>query len=263
MKKTLSILGCGWLGSKVIEHLGNSYTTIGTGRSEKSIERIKNAGGNAIEYDINTAGPDLPKELYKGEVLMIALPPSKVEFEKFETCIEKIPQDAFKQIILISSTGIYKDCNQKITENSKEIKTEGSLFAIERACQLRFRKTLTILRMGGLIGPGRNPANFLHSERIQNNPRGKVNLVHSDDCVKIIEKVIEKELVNKRYNVVMDDHPTKKEFYSTVAFLAGKNEPKFDPNGRRHFKIISNEKIKKELDYQFMDIFDAVRSFEN
>ena len=261
MSKNISILGCGWLGSKLIEYLGDKAKVLGTGRSEKSINRIKTAGGVSIEYDLNTDGPALPKQLYDSKVLMIALPPSKVDFEAFEECLDEITEDAFEQVILISSTGIYKDCNQRVTESSKEIKTEGSLFAIERACQLKFKKSLTILRMGGLIGPGRNPANFLHSERIQNNPRGKVNLVHSDDCVKVIAKVIDLELTNKRYNVVMDDHPSKKEFYSTVAFLSGKREPRFDPNGRRYFKIVSNEKVKKDLDFQFMDIFDAVRSF--
>ena len=261
MANTLSILGCGWLGSKVIEHLGDSTTVFGTGRSDKSIERITKAGGNPIVYDLNTDGPNLPEELFQSKSLIIAIPPSKVELEAFEECVNSIPEDAFEQVILISSTGIYKDCNQRVTENSKEIKTEGSLFAIERTCQLHFKKSLTILRMGGLIGPGRNPANFLHSERIQNNPRGKVNLVHSDDCVQVIAKVIENKITNKRYNVVMDDHPSKKEFYSTVAFLSGKRGPKFDPNGRRHFKIVSNEKVKSELNFEFMDIFDAVRTF--
>lgn len=261
MSKSLTILGCGWLGCRVAEHLTPKMKIVGTARSESSLNKIKTAKATPISLDINSEEVVVDPKILESDSLMIAIPPSGVDDTDFEAFINSIPNDTFKQVILISSTGIYKESNQQMNENSKEIKAEGALYRIERICQIKFKKSLTILRLGGLFGPGRNPVNFLTSKKVLENPRGRINLIHSEDCAKVIERIIEKDVTNKCYNVVMDDHPTKKEFYSTVALLAGKKEPNFDVNGKRYYKVVSNERVKKELDFTFTDIFDAVRSF--
>lgn len=256
MSNTITIIGCGWLGNQISERLiSKGHTVIGTARTERSLDKIKQSGAEAVMFDVDSEELDID---FISNKIIIALPPSKVDLDQFGKFVRKLSDDT-NQIILISSTGIYKDSNQNVTENSKEIKTEGTLYSIERALGRRFGKNLTILRSGGLIGPGRSPANFLKSEKMLQNPRGRVNLVHSEDCVNIIEKLLDKNVTNKCYNLVMDDHPTKKEFYNTVAFNAGKKEPEFLSSNKRYFKIINNERIKRDLDYRFMDIFDVIR----
>lgn len=263
MSKKVSILGCGWLGKALATNLIQQGNEVrGSYRSDERKTQLDELNIPSVQIDLNEDYNSKLNDFFKAQVIIMATPPSKIQLDKLDAFIQAIPTDSIEQFILISSTGIYKDCNQKVQENTGEIKTEGSLYEIESIIKRKFLKKSIILRPGGLIGPGRNPVNFMYSERITLNPRSKVNMVHQRDVVDIITKIIDQKIQNRTYNVVMDDHPTKEEFYSAVAHLNGKQPPRFNGSPKRHvFKIVDNEKIKKELNFRFQDIFDVVRSF--
>jgi len=78
-----------------------------------------------------------------------------------------------------------------------------------------------------------------------------VNLIHLDDCVEIISKIIEHNVTGEIFNVVSDAHPLKRELYTKAASLMGVEAPKFSVYNTTFRKIVSNAKLKKRLNYKF------------
>ncbi len=110
----------------------------------------------------------------------------------------------------------------------------------------------TIVRFGGLIGYSRNPGKFFSKGGIVHNPDSNVNLIHRDDCIEIISQIVEKEVWGEVFNCCADTHPTKREFYTQAAKSIGFPVPKFEDSGFASFKIISNQKVKRILNYEFL-----------
>jgi nucleoside-diphosphate-sugar epimerase len=109
----------------------------------------------------------------------------------------------------------------------------------------------TVLRFGGLFGYDRKPGNFFPKGRIIDNPGGFVNMIHRDDCIRIIERIIAKNIWNETFNGCADTHPTRREFYTKAALNLGYEVPTFNETGSGEYKIISNQKLKTMLEYEF------------
>ena len=62
-------------------------------------------------------------------------------------------------------------------------------------------------------------------------------------------------------NGVTDTHPTKREFYSLSAKVAGFPVPDFEDVKQSPFKIVSNKKVKELLGMEF-EHSDLMREFE-
>ena len=77
-------------------------------------------------------------------------------------------------------------------------------------------------------------------------------MIHRDDCIQVIYEIINQEIWNELFNVCSDNHPTRKEFYTQQAKKQGFVPPEFAIDGEPSFKIISNEKLKKKLDYKLL-----------
>ena len=109
----------------------------------------------------------------------------------------------------------------------------------------------TIIRFGGLIGYQRHPGNFIQKHGLMLNPNGRINMIHRDDCISIIEAVIEKSLWGEIINAVSDEHPTREDFYNAAAIQLNTPKPVFAIEQPSVYKIISNKKLKSLLNYQF------------
>src|SRR5690606_1146302 len=78
-----------------------------------------------------------------------------------------------------------------------------------------------------------------------------VNMIHLDDCIAIIKKVIALGYWNQTINACSPLHPTRKEFYTEATRLYGGTIPDFvEEKGQQ--KVISPQKLITELDYQFI-----------
>src|SRR5690606_28042744 len=101
-------------------------------------------------------------------VLFIAIPPKRKmgEASLYSKKIESVLQAAkgrSKQVILISSTGVFENSNKQFTElDIPQPNTESGkvLLAAENIAKEQRGITTTILRFGGLYGPDRNPGRF-------------------------------------------------------------------------------------------------------
>ncbi len=143
--------------------------------------------------------------------------------------------------------------NKEVTEEDPLKPTKRSGEALVKVEQLLLAKSdieFTILRFGGLIGEDRNPVKYMAGKHIEKGST-PVNLIHRDDCIGIIERIIQKEAWGEIFNAVADEHPTKSDFYTAAAKAKGLLEPTFGNETDGH-KIISNKKIKNALGYEFI-----------
>ena len=83
------------------------------------------------------------------------------------------------------------------------------------------------------------------------NSNVPLNLIHQDDCINIIYEIISQNIWNEVLNACCDLHPTRKEYYSVVAKKNNIDLPEFDDSKNSNYKIVSNDKVKKLLNYSF------------
>ena len=109
----------------------------------------------------------------------------------------------------------------------------------------------TIVRLAGLIGPGRMPGNFLAGK--QNVPGGDqpVNLIHLDDAVGILSAICLRNIRNEIFNAVAEEHPLRRDYYAAAAAALGLPPPRFAADGGPPGKIVSGRKVRARLAYVF------------
>lgn len=247
LKNSISILGCGWLGEPLASHFINKkYSVKGSTTSENKIQKLIEIGVKSYLLKINNITPNI-FEFLDSEILIIAIPSKDVEgFMKLISCIE---QSKIKYVLFVSSTSVYASSSDMITEETPVI--NSALAEIENIFITNNCFKTTVIRFGGLIGYNRKPGLFYPKGRFIDNPDSAVNMIHRDDCIGIIELIIEKKIWNEIFNGCADTHPTKREFYTKAALDIGLDIPRFDESKQSENKLISNQKLKEELNYKF------------
>ena len=247
MKKTISILGCGWLGIPLAEFLINKgHTVNGSTRNEKKLAVLKSKNIHPFLIDLESITDNI-KEFINVEILIIATTCKNLDAQKkFVLTLKKATT---KQVIFISSTSVYSMLNKVISEKDKT--NDTILSQIEKE-YINASIATTIVRFAGLIGPNRNPAQFFRGEKKVKHPQGFVNLIHLRDCIHLIYLIIKNETKNKVFNACADTHPKRINYYSELAKRTGRPIPEFETPETLQYKIISNTKIKEQLEYDFI-----------
>lgn len=247
--KTIGILGSGWLGLPLVKHfLSMGHKVHASIRSENRVKDIECIGACPFIVDIDHLGSDI-KLFLKADILIINIPSKNVE--GFCNLIEKIKTSKIKNVLFVSSTSVYENANTTIMESDTEYYSKSPLLEIERQFEKCKEFKTTIIRFGGLIGYTRHPGRFFSSGRVVSDPESPVNLIHRDDCIGIIDQIVEQNFFGDVFNCCADTHPTKREFYTKAAELINNAIPKFDDSDSVLFKIISNQKVKQLLNYKF------------
>jgi len=271
-KKTISILGCGWLGIPLAKHLmQKGFTVKGSVTSEEKFQVLREAGIEPFRIVVSDTEVIMDDpDFFHANVLIISIPPKRIDDieqvfpSQMRRLIPFILNSGIQKVIFISSTSVYPDKNQIAREDDFWVPDKASGRALLEAEEL-FREILefktTIIRFGGLIGVDRNPGRFLlnSSKPIEDAP---VNLIHQDDCVKIISSIIDHDLWGETLNAVCPEHPMKKDFYQMAAKQAGYSALVVSEQNAP-FKIVDSSKLIRLLDYQFiysspMDYLDAL-----
>lgn len=264
----ISILGCGWLGLPLAQHLiEKGYTIKG---STTSPNRIGELESKEIEAFIIELSPDKISGHYEAflqnsKTLIIDIPP-KLRGENPESFVEKIKtfvqkailKSSIENVLFISSSSVYGEEAITITETTPEKPETLSgkeLLETEHFLQQQTAFKTTILRFGGLIGGSRNPAKSLSEKTNIATPNAPINLVHQDDCIGIITAIIEQNYWNQKLNASAPFHPTRKEYYTAKARQLGLPLPEFEENNASG-KIIDCSRLIAELGYNFVHVED-------
>lgn len=103
-----------------------------------------------------------------------------------------------------------------------------------------------ILRLGGIYGPGReleDRARRLSGKEMPGDGSEPTNNIHLEDIVRAIHFCLERTLTGT-YNLVNDDHPTRKELYQELCTRMNLPSPIWMLTTQRKGYKVSNEKIK-------------------
>lgn len=260
-EKSISILGCGWLGLPLAKFFINKkYKVKGSSPSQEKLEGLKKDGIIPYHIFLNpNFNETYDQNFFKSEILIINFPPKRREDievfhpKQFEYLIKEINKSAVRKVIFISSTSVYADRNCIVTEIDQEVPEKSSGKALRTVEKMLIEQTnfqTTIIRFGGLIGYDRKPGRFFSKTKKVANGNSPVNLIHQDDCIDVISHIIENELWGKIYNACCPEHPLRKDFYTAAAKIGGFPIPEFD-NMENSFKIISSEKLVQETQYNF------------
>ncbi len=251
-KNNIGIIGCGWLGLPLAKYLVNhGYNVYGSTTSLDKLDQLK-------EFDIipfhiriseNKIEGDVQGLLANVDILIVNVPPKlrgkgpKQNYvKKIELLHTHLKNTAVKKVIFISSTSVYGDIDGKIDEDTTpKPSTESGKQLLQSENILLNDKNLktTVIRFGGLIGPNRHPVTLLSGRENLKNGNAPVNLIHLDDCIGIINKVINLKSSTKIFNAVYPYHPSKKAYYTQKALKLNIEPPHYqDNNKEKSGKII-------------------------
>lgn len=246
---TISLLGSGWLGLPLAQHFiqkGHDVKTSTT--SEVRMDKLKSIGAIPFIVNIDALDRDITPFL-QTDILIVNIPSKNRA--GFRTLVNRIAESEIRKVLYVSSTSVYENVGRILTEADTEYFATSPLLEIEDLFQSCAEFKTTVVRFGGLIGPGRHPGNFFRSGKVVQNPDSPVNLIHLDDCIGIVEKIVRQNVWGETLNCCADTHPTKRKFYTQAAIQAGCKQPEFEEADARPGKVISNEKVKQFLDYEF------------
>jgi nucleoside-diphosphate-sugar epimerase len=263
-KVHISVMGCGWLGLPLAEGLVKSgYQVNGSTTSESKLAILRQAGINPFLIDLADASLDTSAlaNFLRADVLVLNIPPKlradggESYMRQMQLFLKALRSSSVSRVLFISSTSVYMDLNRVVTEEDTAFTDEQDpnnvLLQAERLFQNNEDWVCTIVRFGGLVGGDRQPGRFMAGKHNLPNGDAPVNLIHLDDCVNILHRIIEQEMWGKVYNACADEHPSRRDFYAAAAQALGLEAPAFVNMEETHFKRISNQKLKDELAYVF------------
>jgi nucleoside-diphosphate-sugar epimerase len=266
--KKIGIVGLGWFGLPLAESLkAKGFEVLGTTTDDDKLKLLKEKSFHCLNLNLNQVVNQNEALNFFEECnfCVINIPPSKTNFSSYENQIKFLISflPSFCKVIFISSTGVYSDKIQTAVEDSKVLTDYNftlQLFLTEKSLFSLLGEKLTVLRFAGLFGPNRNPSKYLAGKSDLANGKSPVNLVHLEDCIAFVEAVIENNTWGEIFNVCSTAHPSREGFYTFSCEKNNMSLPNFNTeNETTIFKIVSNEKGKKRLNFKYK--FDSPLDF--
>ncbi len=231
MRKTVVILGCGYVGIELGRQLletnarsggADGVHVVGVRRSHAGVEALESAGIEAVQGDLAQEKtlatlPDADVVVFAASVGRggdstadeIYVDGQKAVLDHFG-CREYTPD----RYIYTSSTGVYGDHGgewvdeetplEPTTERGRVL-VEAETVALESA--QKYGIDGTVARFAGLYGPGR-----YRLERYLDGPvtEGVLNLTHRDDAAGALAFFLQENCARNEVVLVVDDEPVSK-----------------------------------------------------
>ncbi|MFD2244734.1 SDR family NAD(P)-dependent oxidoreductase [Pontibacter ruber] len=264
-KADISIMGCGWLGMPLADRFINSgYRVKGSTTTPDKLATLRE---KKIEpYLLNLAGEETDQEaladFLNARVLILNIPPrlrtgdGDNYLQQLHRLLKAMCESPVSRVLFVSSTSVYLNLNRVVTEEdiafTQEQDPHNALLQAEKMFQDREDWVCTVVRFGGLVGGSRQPGKFMAGRKHLPDGDAPVNLIHQDDCIEILFRIVEAEKWGYTFNACADEHPLRKDFYTKAALALEMVAPQFDAMEETQFKLINSQKLKDELSYVFI-----------
>jgi len=259
--KTISILGCGWLGLPLAESFVKAgHQVKGSTTQVEKAERLKEKG--IIPYVINLSSPAALREaddFLDADILIVLIPPRSktqtsglylAQMKHLAVLMKEYPR--IQQLLYTSSTSVYPDRSGLANEEQISIPEQSAhseLVSVENIFLALPSLAVTITRLGGLTGGSRLLVRHFAGKKELNGGCYPVNLLHQEDAINSIRYLLEKKLTGV-FNVCSPEHPYKKDFYTGLAKRFEMPLPEFKEEDRQEGKTIDVSKLE-EAGYLF------------
>ncbi|OGX89735.1 hypothetical protein BEN49_08545 [Hymenobacter coccineus] len=270
---TVVLLGCGWLGTALAQHLlATGYPVVGTTTTPAQLPVLTEMGVQPHLLQLGTDfGPpaydQLTDLLRTADVLVLNVPPRTAAAGGYPALLRPVHRAVaaagISRVLFVSSTGVYPDEPRTMREAdaysnrdaaSDVLRAEGHF--VPRYGQWRS----TVVRLGGLIGPGRAPGRFLAGRQELAQGNAPVNLLHLTDAVGVLAAIIQHDTWGHTFNVAAAGHPLRRDFYPAAAHYLGLVPPTFRPETSPTGKTIDSSLVREKVPYVFQhdDVLGAL-----
>lgn len=279
----IAIFGCGHIGKLLAQRLLEKKIPVtGYVSSDPSLAECENRNIACKIIDLDKPLQDI--DLAGHRVIYLAPPPrsgkTDTRMTNYLHAIERQPPERF---VLISTTGVYGDCQGAWIDESTPLKPVADRAfrradaeqQVQQFCQQR-DIPLVILRVPGIYGPGKIPLARIKSGQAIVNKQDSpfTNRIHADDLVTICEQALLNTSITGIYNVT-DGHPgTMYEYFVGIASALNlPAPPAISLEEARHqlsegmlsymaeSRRINNKKLLKDfqLDLQYSDLQSGLK----
>ncbi len=259
--RSISILGCGWLGLPLGKYLaGKKYQVRGSTTHQQKLSNISEGGIRPYLIALRPEIDGDPGDFFRSDILLINLPPrnkdGEVDFHLRQLkAIRDSARGEVENIVFISSTGIYPNKNMIVKEEDADpdcLSRGGvSLLEAEQVFSLTPEFRTTVIRFGGLYGPERHPGRFFAGRKNLTGAKNPVNMIHLEDCLGVISAIIEQDIWGETFNACSPVERTRESFYQSAAVDLGLEPPSFSEMPAA-YKKVSVEKLLSMTGYRFV-----------
>ena len=250
-----------------VELIKSGYQVSGSSTQENKLDELKSLGIKPflIKFDPQLSGSDY-REFFQTDTLIISIPPRRksgqtdIYLEQMNNVVQEVLKGSISNVLFISSTSVYADGDRIVTETDAD--PNSYLVQAENIFRDQTKFKTTVVRFGGLVGPGRNPGKFLAGKKDIQGGNHPVNVIQQQDCIGIIKAIIEREAWGEVFNACADHHPTRKEFYSRASKAMQLEVPEFLDIDVSKNKVVNCDKLRMKLKYQFLypDLMEILNS---
>ena len=239
--KHIVIVGCGDIGFRVAKILKNQGKSVfGVARSEEGLNALRQQHLHAVSADLDNLDTlaEFGGRLCKQSLLYyFAPPPSKgTEDSRMEHFLRSLDKNNLpKQIIYISTSGVYGDqqgqlIDEQTAPNPQVDRAKRRFHAEEQLIEHVTNNTsvaVTILRVGGIYGPGRLPLQRLKDQipMLHENLSPQTNRIHADDLAQVCVAAATEKADGEIYNISDGSNSNMTEYFNTIADFCGLPRP--------------------------------------
>ncbi|WP_020396016.1 SDR family oxidoreductase [Thiolinea disciformis] len=231
----LWIMGCGDIGRRVAGlYQMQARQATGWVRSAESLQLGSVQGIEMRRGDLDS-GSFFPRAAFEGaDIFWFAPPPSTgfmdTRLRRFLLAIQKAP----RRIVLISTTGVYGDCQGRWIDESEPLKPDNERskrrLDAEKALQEwgdKYEGQWIILRVPGIYALDRLPlARIKRGEPVIKAEQAPwTNRIHADDLAQIAKVAMESAPANRIYNATDGQPSTMTDYFNQIADYAGLPRP--------------------------------------
>ncbi|WP_105188555.1 NADP-binding protein [Pseudoalteromonas sp. T1lg48] len=227
MDKKLVIIGAGWLGEALAQ------TAIAQGWQVQATHRELGTQAHERQFALQEDGTLLHNVSLTDAYWVCAMSPGARRQpsnyqQSLEHALALYQQLHGKGFVLCSSTGIYDQQSGQYDEHSPLGLVTARQQRLAAAEQVALASGAKVLRLGGLIGPQREPGRFVAGKILSSHAEDVVNMVQRDDVIAGILALIENyPKAQPVYNLVHPRHPSKLEYYQAHCQRQGTQVPEF------------------------------------
>ncbi len=224
------IIGCGDIGRRVAKNwLEQGYDVHGLVRSADSAAQLEMSGIQPHLVDLDTIEQDKPPLPLENVLLYYFAPPPAsgqldTRMQHFLAYLARQPVPS--RIIAISTSGVYGDQQgQRVTEQTPpnpQVDRARRRYDAEQQLQRysqQYQVSLTLLRVGGIYGPGRLPLKRLRDQvpMLYEHLAPQTNRIHADDLTRVCVAAARPEAAGEIYNVSDGCDSNMTEYFNTIA----------------------------------------------
>ena len=264
--KKVSIIGLGWLGMPLaIAMAARGWQVAGSKTTEDGVEAARMCGIDGYPLRLTPvleSDSDDLETLMNVDALVITLPARRsgpgddFYLQAVQEIVDSALAHRVPRILFTSSTSVYGAQQGLLKENAlrEPVTASGRVLKdLEDWLHNLPGTSVDILRLAGLVGPGRHPGRFFAGKSAPDGQQG-VNLVHLEDVVSAIMLLLQAPKGGHIYNLCAPKHPARNVFYPQMARELGLAEPTFSDSAEKG-RLIDGSRICAELgfEYQYPD----------